>query len=61
MSALKTKWDKLQFLNTDTYTWVFVKGRMFVINEAEYEHKKDKLNKNIYDKKFINTAKERIK
>lgn len=34
---------------------------MFVINEAEYEHKKDKLNKNIYDVKFINKEKEIIK
>ncbi len=59
--TIKSKWDKLHLWSTNTHMWVFVDGRMFVINEAEYEHRKDKLNKNIYDEKFINTAKERSK
>ncbi|HMQ78214.1 MAG TPA: hypothetical protein PKE39_04850 [Ignavibacteria bacterium] len=59
--SIKTKWDKLHFWNANTYMWVFVEGRMFVINEAEYEHKNDKLNKKIYDGKFINKEKERNK
>ncbi len=59
--SIKAKWDKLHFWSTTTYMWVFVEGKMFVINEAAYEHKNDKLNKNIYEGTFINNAKERNK
>ena len=59
--SIKSKWDKLHLWSTNTHMWVFVDGRMFVINEAAYEHKKDKLNKKIYEGTFINTAKERSK
>lgn len=59
--TIKAKWDKLYQRDINTYMWVFVNGRMFVINEAEYEHKKDKLNKKIYDELIINKEKERNK
>jgi hypothetical protein len=56
-----SKWDKFQLGITNTQIWVFIKGRMFVINEAEYEHKNDKIIKNINEGNFISKAKERIK
>ncbi|MBN8584266.1 MAG: hypothetical protein J0M37_04160 [Ignavibacteria bacterium] len=59
--TIKAKWDKLYQRDINTYMWVFVNGRMFVINEAEYEHKKEKLNKKIYDELVINKEKERNK
>lgn len=59
--TIKAKWDKLYQRDINTYMWVFVNGRMFVINEAEYEHKKEKLNKKIYDDLVINKEKERNK
>lgn len=59
--TIKAKWDKLYQRDINTYMWVFVNGRMFVINEAEYEHKKEKLNKKIYDGLVINKEKERNK
>lgn len=59
--TIKAKWDKLYQRDINTYMWVFVNGRMFVINEAEYEHKKEKLNKKIYDELIINKEKERNK
>ena len=59
--SIKAKWDKLHLWSTDTYMWVFVNGRMFVINESGYEHKKSKLNKTVYEKIFINKTRERNK
>ena len=59
--TIKAKWDKLYQRDINTYMWVFVNGRMFVINKEEYEHKKDKLNKKIYDELIINKEKERNK
>ncbi len=59
--TIKSKWDKLHLWSTNTHMWVFVDGRMFVINEAEYEHKKDNFKKEIYEKDFINKAKVKIK
>lgn len=43
--TIKAKWDKLRFGYSNTYTWVFVEGRMFVIGEAAYDkNHRDKFN-----------------
>jgi len=58
--SVKAKWDKLYKRDINTYMWVFVEGKMFVINEAGYEHNKLKL-KNIYTPKSISNRTERKK
>jgi len=59
--TIKAKWDKLHLGDINTYLWVFVNGRMFVINEADYEHKNEKINKKVYEESFINNGKEQNK
>jgi len=34
--SLKVKWEKSHFERFDNYIWVFVNGRMLVINESSY-------------------------
>lgn len=60
--SIKAKWDKLYKRDINTYMWVFVEGKMFVINEAGYEQTKNKLNlTNIYTPSCENNIKERRK
>lgn len=59
--TIKAKWDKLHLGDINTFMWVFVEGRMFVINEADYEHQKEKINKSVYEESFMNNGKEQNK
>ena len=35
--TIKAKWDKLHpAAGPETYTWIFIQGRMFVINDETY-------------------------
>lgn len=61
--TLKAKWDKLHFGNRSTYGWVFVEGRMFMINEAAHgQDLKDKFNnKTFYEGTIIKREKRSAK
>lgn len=32
--TIKAKWDKFQIENSRFFTWIFIEGRMIVINDA---------------------------
>lgn len=34
--SLKAKWENSHFERFDNYIWVFIKGRMLVINDSTY-------------------------
>jgi hypothetical protein len=34
--SLKVKWENSHFDRSDNYIWVFIKGRMLVINDSTY-------------------------
>lgn len=34
--SLKGKWEKSHFERLDNYIWVFINGKMLVINESTY-------------------------
>jgi hypothetical protein len=47
--TIKAKWDKLKFEDSNTYMWVFIEGRMFVIGEAAHDQDlKDNFNKKTF-------------
>ena len=47
--SIKAKWDKLHFEGSNTYTWVFAEGKMFVISEAAHgKVKHDKFYKKTF-------------
>lgn len=46
--TIKAKWDKYYpAAGPETYTWIFIQGRMFIINDESYAEaaKKNYLNK----------------
>ncbi len=49
--TIKAKWDKLRFGYSNTYTWVFVEGRMFASHKTKYDkdHKNKFNNKTFYE------------
>jgi hypothetical protein len=48
--TIKSKWDKLKFEDSNTYMWVFIEGRMFMISEAAHDQdlKDNFINKTFY-------------
>jgi hypothetical protein len=59
--SLKAKWERLHFNSAETCLWVFVAGRMYVINEAACAKKMITLNKKTgFDLKIKTREKERI-
>jgi hypothetical protein len=59
--TIKAKWDKLHHGDINTCMWVFVRGRMFVINEADYDNHKEKTKKRVYEGKFHEQRKRKNK
>lgn len=51
--SLKSKWENCRFENGNPYAWIFIRGRMFVVNDIEYQRKikENYLKKNGFCKK----------